>query len=537
MSDYDPTVSLLSTNALLHTRTGNLVFDTMMVLVMTTLLAYVTQCKTALMPWLRKRFRALWTEKYTVRYQGRLYTERFTESLTPTFVALVDWLEEERKAGRFRNDHQLMEHQLPRSMSVVLEALHDDTDHNGMQTSNSRKFNESMMLLDQTEAIYHTELPIVVRHESYIGSSSGGDDDGYGGSRGKKSEEYREHVLTLSSNTMTATELTAFVKDNVLAKWQDRRRQREKDKLYYYLFDSYDEEDSAPHYERYEWRSTKRPEHVISEHTETIMRRVAHFTTQRKWYADRGKPHSLTMLLHGPPGCGKTSIIKAVANHTRRHIKEVPLQRVKSRQALMEILHNPRIGFKTVKPQDCIFVFEEFDKMGSVVEADAPSTPPKDEGADTTAEPAVTTDDLHRAIKAVHEGTPWKSNRDQYTKDKDPPLSLGDILNVMDGLLETDEMLIFMTANRIDTLHQAILRPGRIDMKLKFDKASTRSLKQMVRIAYNVDADAPCGVLDAIGDDDERFHRKWSPAEIQEMCFQEASVEGVMGLLEQEVLG
>ena len=155
-------------------------------------------------------------------------------------------------------------------------------------------------------------------------------------------------------------------------------------------------------------------------------------------------------------------------------------------------------------------------------------------GADVRLGLAV---DLHRAIKAVHEGTPWKSNRDQYTKDKEPPLSLGDILNVMDGLLETDEMLIFMTANRIDTLHQAIMRPGRIDMKLKFDKASTRSLKQIVRIAYNVDADAPCGVLDAIGDDDERFHRKWSPAEIQEMCFQEASVEGAMGLLEQEVLG
>jgi hypothetical protein len=77
-------------------------------------LAYVTRCKTALMPWLRKQLRTLWSEKYTVRYQGRLYTERFTESLTPTFVALVDWLEEERKAGRFRNDHQL----IPRSMSV-----------------------------------------------------------------------------------------------------------------------------------------------------------------------------------------------------------------------------------------------------------------------------------------------------------------------------------------------------------------------------------------------------------------------------------
>jgi hypothetical protein len=35
----------------------------------------------------------------------------------------------------------------------------------------------------------------------------------------KRLEEYREHVITLRSrNTMTATELTTFVKDTVLAK-------------------------------------------------------------------------------------------------------------------------------------------------------------------------------------------------------------------------------------------------------------------------------------------------------------------------------
>jgi chaperone BCS1 len=256
------------------------------------------------------------------------------------------------------------------------------------------------------------------------------------------------------------------------------------------------------------------------------MSRVKHFIHQPEWYAQKGIPYSLKILLHGPPGCGKTSIIKAVANYTRRHIKEIPLQRVKSRQALMEIMHNPRIGFKVVKPRDCIFVFEEFDKMGSVVE---------EVSKEEKKESPLTQDTIKKVLNKVVQEETQTVKRDEYTKKGTPPLSLGDMLNVMDGLLETDGMLIFMTANNIDTLNKAIMRPGRVDMKLKFEKCSTASVKKIIKAAYDIPTDQNCQELDTIDDDDERFQKKWTPAEIQELCMQEKNTSDVISLLENEI--
>jgi SpoVK/Ycf46/Vps4 family AAA+-type ATPase len=204
----------------------------------------------------------------------------------------------------------------------------------------------------------------------------------------------------------------------------------------------------------------------------------------------------------------------------------------------MEIFHGTEIGFKTVKPQDCIYVFEEFDKMGDIVKdvKDDTDSDSASEKGNQNEQSKLTNDDLTRSLLAVQASANGK-NKSAYNlhpPDKTPPLSLGDILNVMDGLLEQNGIITFLTANRIDHLHKAITRPGRIDLKLKMDKASTASLKQIVRSIYDSN-EQDFSELDALSDDDERFHKKWSPAEVEEICFQETNVKSAMSILESEV--
>ena len=50
------------------------------------------------------------------------------------------------------------------------------------------------------------------------------------------------------------------------------------------------------------------------------MKKIQFFTENESWYVENGIPYMFGLLLHGEPGCGKTSTIKAIANMTQRHI-------------------------------------------------------------------------------------------------------------------------------------------------------------------------------------------------------------------------
>merc|ERR1719265_2728036 len=71
---------------------------------------------------------------------------------------------------------------------------------------------------------------------------------------------------------------------------------------------------------------------------ESLLKLIEQFTKKEGKFAIEGFPDKLGLLLDGPPGTGKTSLIKALAHHLNRHVVSVNLARIKTNQELMDLL-------------------------------------------------------------------------------------------------------------------------------------------------------------------------------------------------------
>ena len=58
------------------------------------------------------------------------------------------------------------------------------------------------------------------------------------------------------------------------------------------------------------------------------------------------------------------------------------------------------------------------------------------------------------------------------------------LLNCLDGVVSTEERLVFMTTNYLERLDSALIRPGRVDVKQIIDYASPSQLYQMYMRFY-----------------------------------------------------
>lgn len=58
------------------------------------------------------------------------------------------------------------------------------------------------------------------------------------------------------------------------------------------------------------------------------------------------------------------------------------------------------------------------------------------------------------------------------------------LLNVLDGYNYLHDTIIIMTTNHIEKIDPAVIRPGRIDQKIKFDNADTDQINNIFNYFY-----------------------------------------------------
>ncbi len=88
---------------------------------------------------------------------------------------------------------------------------------------------------------------------------------------------------------------------------------------------------------------------------------------------------------------------------------------------------------------------------------------------------------------------------------------LQDMLNLLDGILEQPGRIVIFTSNYPERLDPAFLRPGRIDMNIRFGNCSATTVERFFKrfypsMKYNIDLST--------------FHDLFSPALVQEIILQ-----------------
>jgi chaperone BCS1 len=53
---------------------------------------------------------------------------------------------------------------------------------------------------------------------------------------------------------------------------------------------------------------------------------MGEFATKTGKFAKKGMPYKMGLLLHGPPGTGRSSLIKCISESTGRHVVNIPLK-------------------------------------------------------------------------------------------------------------------------------------------------------------------------------------------------------------------
>jgi len=113
-------------------------------------------------------------------------------------------------------------------------------------------------------------------------------------------------------------------------------------------------------------------------------------------------------------------------------------------------------------------------------------------------------------LEAPKTDDPFALDDTEILKD---PIDLSFLLNILDGTLESSGRMLVITSNFPERIDRALIRPGRIDMIVKFGKCSTDVLKQMITGFYDIP------LPDHSIWNEKDIHLKWTPAEVNQILF------------------
>eukprot|EP00930_Biecheleria_cincta_P055996 TRINITY_DN4221_c0_g2_i3.p1 TRINITY_DN4221_c0_g2~~TRINITY_DN4221_c0_g2_i3.p1 ORF type:complete len:763 (-),score=163.32 TRINITY_DN4221_c0_g2_i3:23-2311(-) len=182
---------------------------------------------------------------------------------------------------------------------------------------------------------------------------------------------------------------------------------------------------------------------------------VQRFLKGESWYCARGVPYRRGYLLYGPPGCGKTSFITALAGELHLVICIINLSSKElTDESLLELLAEA--------PRHSILLLEDVD---AAFRRDGPpqETPPEMHVAQPNGPFQM---QPPRGMAARRQG-------------EAVGVTFSGVLNAIDGVAAQEGKVLFLTTNHPDRLDEALVRPGRVDVRIQLGLASVETARRL----------------------------------------------------------
>lgn len=198
-----------------------------------------------------------------------------------------------------------------------------------------------------------------------------------------------------------------------------------------------------------------------------------------EFYTSKGQVARVSLLLHGPPGSGKSSLAYRIAKCLSRHIMSLDLREF-DKPALYQMLQNPLINnvFTRTKYKDVVFLFEEFDISIKELYLREQKTKNNDDNHYSKLLSLY-----HK--KSLKKYTKYNDKKEEKDKDNNKTsngenditcfdrnytictdeFKLRDLLEVFQGPVPFESMIMIANTNKYDEIKEMcpeLFRPGRI---------------------------------------------------------------------------